>query len=315
VRAILLHNDVTMLAERATYQGAPVDGFGRYLFLLELSHLWGPAILVPGPDGGAPSGELEGFAFHWSFWMDATGSPAGGNAWKDNGDGTFTVSGQSPATVRYSMLDLYLMGLASANEVPPFGVLENAVPPTGITDPFTKQPYGASSFPWFGAAPFTVPATRRMLTMADVITVNGVRAPDVSASPKSWKLGIILLVGASASAAQVSAAEALLEPVAASLAPAFHDATSGRGSLVLVTASPDGPDAGTDGSADDAGSAGPDAGAPSTPNAGQSAGCGCGAAGEPVAAAPLFLPLAAWLVMRRRTRRARCRVSGGVAGS
>jgi hypothetical protein len=239
--------------------------------------------------------------------MDATGSPAGGNVWKDNGDGTFTVSGQTPATIRYSMLDLYLMGLASANEVAPFGVLENAVPPVGSTDPFTKQPYGASSFPWFGAAPFTVPATRRTLTTADVIAANGVRTPDASASPKSWKLGIVLMVGASATAAEVSAAEALFEPIAASLAPAFHDATSGRGSMVLVTASPDGSDAGPDGSIDDAGDGGPelDAGAPPTPAAGHARGSGCGVADEPVAAATFLLPLAAWLLARRTTRRPR----------
>src|SRR6185369_11029244 len=83
--AILVHNDVTVLPARAAKMSAPVEGFANYLFLLELSHRFGPALRVPGAD----QNELTGFPFHWSFWMDAGGSPSGGNAWKDNGDGTF----------------------------------------------------------------------------------------------------------------------------------------------------------------------------------------------------------------------------------
>ncbi len=65
--------------------------------------------------------------------------------------------GSSPKTITYSMLDLYLMGLADPAEVTPFGVLENVTPPADIKDPFSKgtKPYDASSFPWFGGKPFT----------------------------------------------------------------------------------------------------------------------------------------------------------------
>jgi MYXO-CTERM domain-containing protein len=125
------------------------------------------------------------------------------------------------------------MGLADPSEVPAFGVLENAVPPTGVKDPFTGRGYGPSSFPWWGAAPFTAKATRRTLTIADVIAANGPRKP--ARSSGDLKLGVVLSVAANATDDQIAALEEQFEPVASSLAPAFNDATSGRGTMTLVT--------------------------------------------------------------------------------
>ncbi len=256
LRAVLLHNDVLALAQRAKLQAAPVDGFADYLFLLELSHVWGPAVNLPtgasgdggvdgGASGGGPADELIGFPFHWSFWMDAGGSPAGGNRWKDNGDGTFTVGAQSPSDITYSMLDLYLMGLADPSEVTPFGVLENAVPPSGMKDPFTGGSISKQSFPYFGTDTFTVHATRRSLTIDDVIQANGARVPARSAAPKSFKYGIALMLPASATDDDVAKAQAVFDPIAPTFVPAFARATRGRGSLELVTpATEDTPDAG-----------------------------------------------------------------------
>src|SRR5262245_18577629 len=104
--SVLFHNDVTQMAKRAAIVDAPEDGYAQYLFMLELSHNWGPALSLP----GAKPNELIGFDYHWSFWMDAGGSPAGGNQWKDNGDGTFTTLPQTPAGVHYSKVDQYIMG-------------------------------------------------------------------------------------------------------------------------------------------------------------------------------------------------------------
>ncbi|MCA9622496.1 MAG: hypothetical protein KC731_25915, partial [Myxococcales bacterium] len=84
LRSILFHNNVLALEKAANRHHAPLEGYGEYLFLLELSHNWGPALQLPSPNPGA----LVGFPFHWSFFMDAGGSPAGGSAWTDNGDGT-----------------------------------------------------------------------------------------------------------------------------------------------------------------------------------------------------------------------------------
>jgi hypothetical protein len=299
IRSLLLHNDVLALADRATKQSAPVDGFAQYLFLLELMHNWGPAARVPAADGGSGADALIGFPFHWSFWMDAGGSPAGGNKWKDNGDGTFTALPQKPSEVAYSKLDLYLMGLADASEVAPFGVLENAVPPATPTDPFTGKALAASSFPWFGSAPITVTATRRTITIDDVVATNGTRMPAASASPKSFKLGIALVVAANATDKDVAAAEAVFDPIAASLAPAFARATGGRAQMDVVTlAAPDVPDAG----ADDAGATPPSDDAPVTTTS--SAG-GCATAPSEPIGTPFVI--AALLVIAKRFRRRRAR--------
>ena len=231
-RAVLWHNNILAMPQRASLHNAPVDGYARYLFLLELSHLWGPHVTVPMPN----EDELIGFPFHWSFFMDAGGSPAGGNLWTDNGDGTFTVVPGDPATVKYSMIDLYLMGLASPDEVEPFGVLTNVIVPMMPTDPVWGGAYSGRSFPWFDrhAAPFKVTATRRGLTVDDVIAANGVRTPEAGVKT-SYTAAIVLLVPENADAATIAAAEKAFAPIAESLAPAFADATSQRGTLEIVT--------------------------------------------------------------------------------
>ncbi len=220
--------------------------------MLEFSHNWGPQVQIPEPNPGG----LIGFDFHWSFWMDAGGSPAGGNAWVDNGDGTFTTSGQLPSTVKYSMVDLYLMGLADPAEVPPFGLLENPVPPADVTDPFTGRALSGSSFPWFRPEPLTVEATRRVVTVDDIITANGARDPARADAPSTYKVGIVLVVGKDATEEQVATAEAAMDPLSSAYAPTFAEATSQRGSLQIVSiptvldGGPDGGDGGDAGAPD-----------------------------------------------------------------
>lgn len=274
LRSILLHNNVTVMDKRAADQGAPTDKFAQYIYLLEFSHNWGPAVQLPtAADAGADSGaanpdEMIGFPFHWSFFFDP-GGLAGGNPWQDMGGGSFSVNGQSPSTIKYSPLDLYIMGLADKSEVPPFGVIENAVVPFNVKDPFTGATYNASSFPWWGAAPFTVTgASRRTVTIDDVIAQNGPRVPDVTTSPKNFNIGIVLDVAADATDDEIAAAEADLDPIAATYPQAFHDATGGRGTFTITTAS-----AATDddaGVADDGGAA---TTADSPSSSGSSGGC------------------------------------------
>jgi MYXO-CTERM domain-containing protein len=310
---VLYHNNVLKLDARAKLQNAPVDGFARYLFLLELSHRFGPALAVPPP---APDA-LIGFPFHWSYWMDAGGSPSGGNGWKDNGDGTFSVVPANPKTLSFSMLDLYIMGLATKDEVPPFGVLENVVAPMGVKDPLWGGAYAAHSFPWFDAqTPFTVTATRRTLTIDDVITANGTRDPAAGAAPTSWNLGIVLLTSSKDDDAAVASAEALFDPIASDLAPAFHDATKGRGTLNVVThevMGTGGAGGGGGGGAGGSGVGGASASsssASSTTSGGNaqpsdSSGCGCSIPGDsgPTRGAMIALAIAAIAVARRRSAR------------
>lgn len=232
VTAILYHNDLTVLQERADIMRAPLEGFASYLFLLEFSHLWGPDILVPEP--GAD--DLIGFDYHWSFFYESA-SPAGGNAWTDNGDGTFTIVPRAPKDVTFSPLDLYLMGLVPKTEVPPFHVLSQATVMGTVTDPLWGGAFAPHSFPWFDtvSTPLVVSATRRELTIDDVIQANGARNPAAGPSAKSeWRIGAVLMVGADESEAEVAEAEAVFAPIVNAYAPEYSRATSGKGSLVLT---------------------------------------------------------------------------------
>lgn len=229
--AVLLHNDVTQLMKRSTLQKAPLEGFAGYLFLLEFSHQWGPNVLVPAPG----QNDLTGFPYHWSFFYESV-SPAGGNHWIDNGDGTFTVAPGAPKDVKFSPLDLYLMGIGTAAEVGPIEVLtETVVPPTPV-DPLFGDPFAAQAFPWFDTTtpPITVEATKRTLSIDDVIAANGPRTPDAVTS-RTWDVGFVLMVPAEATDEEIAAASAVFEPVVNELPATFAASTSGRGTLKIVT--------------------------------------------------------------------------------
>jgi len=116
-------------------------------------------------------------AFPYSLPTEA--STMGGGVWQDNFDGSFTQLRDFffvPAT-GYSYLDLYLMGLISAAEVPDFFVLQN----------FTrvgKDPNGHTTFK----------AECKKVTIQDVIAAEGPRSPDVDHSQRKFNTGIVVVV-------------------------------------------------------------------------------------------------------------------------
>ncbi len=264
IRSILFHNNVLKLDAAASRHHAPLEGYGEYLFLLELSHNWGPALKLPAPNPGS----LVGFPFHWSFFMDAGGSVAGGSAWTDNGDGTFSVVPAVPTEIKFSPVDLYIMGLIPPEEVPPFYVIEDAEAPATPTDPLWGGPVEPHTFPWFEAdAPLTVSGTRRDVTIDDIIEANGERTP-AAGTKTSYTLGIVLLTSKDDTAETIADAKAILRPIADNLVPRFAEATSQKGSLELVTNAPEDPQ-GTGGAG----------GAPSTTTTSTSTSTGAGGDG------------------------------------
>ena len=266
--AILWHNDFTRLPQRANVQRAPEEGFANYLFLLELSHLWGPALKVPAPNAGA----LIGFTYHWSFFKSPP-SPAGGNDWTDNGDGTFTVVPQLPSQVKFAPIDLYIMGLVPPAEVPPFQVLENTVVPATPTDPLWGGAFAAHSFPWFDQdQTLTITATPRTITIDDVVAANGERLP-VAGEKTSWKVGFVLLVSSKDDAATLASDTQAFAEIAGGFAPFFETATSGKGTLEVVT---EGVGMGGTGGTGGVGGAGATGGSGGTGETGGSGGGGAG---------------------------------------
>ncbi|GBC77972.1 Xyloglucanase [bacterium HR08] len=130
-------------------------------------------------DGGVESSALRSYANEWSFFLDTDASVMGGNNWVDNGDGTFE---SLEAALRYSPLDHYLMGLRSPRDIPNFFLI---IPPDG----YTRRT--ASSPPEVGAI---VPGTPKMLTLQQIIQVEGQRSPAYPRAPTVFRQAFILVV-------------------------------------------------------------------------------------------------------------------------
>jgi hypothetical protein len=106
-------------------------------------------------------------------------SAMGGGVWQDNLDGTFSQLDDDyyvPAT-GWSHLDLYLMGMISAAEVPDFFLLRNLVP-------VGKDANGHAIFR----------ADRTKITIHDVIAAEGPRLPAVDHAQKQFNTGLVMVV-------------------------------------------------------------------------------------------------------------------------
>jgi hypothetical protein len=116
-------------------------------------------------------------AFPYSLPVEA--STLGGGVWQDNFDGTYTQlrDGFFVPAAGYSHLDLYLMGLISADEVPDFFILKN----------LARMGKDANGHPIFKA-------DRTKVTIQDVIAASGPRLPDVDHSPRKFNTGFVVVV-------------------------------------------------------------------------------------------------------------------------
>jgi len=113
---------------------------------------------------------------HWSYFLNVGNSPVEGNAWEEIAPGTFrTVN----TPIRFSALDLYLMGLLPPNEVPPFFVI--AEPDVMNQLDANRQVINRASPPQkFSLGtyePITIRGRRVDYTVNDVVRANGPRIP------------------------------------------------------------------------------------------------------------------------------------------
>ena len=112
--------------------------------------------------------------FHFNT---SVGSLVGGQQWLPNGDGSFTINyeeGRNGAT-HASPLDLYLMGLADASEVPPIQVFSPTVQPP-------KSP----------SNPVVAPGEIiRTTTIDDIIVQHGVRSPGPESAQRDFRIGFV----------------------------------------------------------------------------------------------------------------------------
>ena len=118
---------------------------------------------------------------HWSFFMDSDGSVMEGNEIEDQGGGTFRTR---TTAEKYSRLDLYAMGLATADEVPTFFYVDAPIAAYDRED-------GTIANVQFNG-------TRRDVLMQDVIDAMGPRVPAAADSPRLHRQAYIYVRRASA---------------------------------------------------------------------------------------------------------------------
>ena len=175
---------MSQLAESSPGRTMRPHNYGMSQLGHEMGHRWGVDVSAKVDNETIPLGPV-----HWTRGVHAPvvfpyqrpteASAMGGSVWQDNLDGTFTQLDDDyyvPAT-GYSYLDLYLMGLISAAEVPDFFILKNLAA-TGKD---------ANGHPIFKA-------DRVKITVQDVIAAEGPRLPDVEHPQRLFNTGMVLIV-------------------------------------------------------------------------------------------------------------------------
>jgi len=174
-------------------EGASPDGLDdSYDFFLsmaghELAHRWIASVdaivdgqLIELQDNWCNCHWIEGLhaPAAFPFKESQQASPMGGGYWRDNDNGTFTQFADSyfvPAS-GYSYLDLYLMGLIPADEVPDFFLIDN----------LSLMDSDAPDGPLYSG-------NRIDITIEDIIASAGPRIPSFSESQKDFNTAFIYL--------------------------------------------------------------------------------------------------------------------------
>ena len=173
----------------------------------ETGHQWLAQLRFRDRNGANSEALLGRSLVHWSFFFDSDASVMEGNDIQDLGGGSFRTVG---AVSRYSMLDLYAMGVASEDEVPPFFYIENP----------SAAGKRAGSAPQIGV---TITGTRRDVTIQDVIAVMGPRQP--ASGPRVHRQAFIFVV---ATGRDPAAEIARLDNIRQAWETFFSEATGGR---------------------------------------------------------------------------------------
>ncbi len=178
----------------------------------ETGHRWLARLVFSDGRGGTAEDLLGRQRAHWSFFMDSDASVMEGNDIEDLRGGAFrTVA----AAERYSLLDLYAMGLVSAADVPPFFYVEAPINVVPVRE--------RESAPRVGV---TFNGTRRDVLIQDVIDALGTRRPAAAESPRLHRQAFVFVVsrGRAAGAGDL----ARLERIRREWEPFFSAATGRR---------------------------------------------------------------------------------------
>lgn len=147
----------------------------------ETGHRWLVRLLFRDADRSLSDQLLGRQLAHWSFFMDSDGSVMEGNEIEDLGGGAFrTVS----TAEKYSRLDMYAMGLATAAEVARWFFVDAPIANRDREDA-----------PMVGV---TFNGTRRDVLIQDVIDALGPRVPSPADSPRVHRQAFVFVRRATA---------------------------------------------------------------------------------------------------------------------
>ena len=187
---------VWMKAETVMYEPYVEDEFrtpydiGLTFFAHEIGHTWLATAyvmkngerdwLTREPNGAHWALELHAPApFPWRGTED--GSVMGGAYWRENPDGTFTATdGWVTKGGGFSWLDLYLMGLATPDEVPDMFILRNL----RREGPCTAEAWECERF-----GPFA--ADKEIVTIEQIVSAIGPRNPPMERARKTFNIGFV----------------------------------------------------------------------------------------------------------------------------
>jgi len=178
----------------------------------EVGHRW--LATAKFSDGGVPSNELLGRQqAHWSFYMHSSGSHDEGNQINELGVGVFRTG---PTSQRYGPLDQYLMGVRTAEEVPPFFFIRSP-----IAD-------GAQTAERAPESNVDIKGTKKEVTIADVIAAMGPRSPAAAPNGAPWRVAFLYVTEGEAGDA---AAVAIVDRIRSQFEEFFPRSTEGRLSI------------------------------------------------------------------------------------
>lgn len=167
------------------YSHNSTDDDAGFVLMHELGHRWLMTVNIAGDDG-KPTTVLNPLTAHPAMYVntpaafrvftDRDASVMGGSNFEDAGNGTFRTP-STPYVWSYSWLDLYLMGLATPDEVLPFFYIAESSPVLG-------QEYSPPSGNSYHGV-------RKNVTMDKLVATMGRRSP---AYPDTQRLFRVLFV-------------------------------------------------------------------------------------------------------------------------
>ncbi len=153
---------------------------------------------------------------HWHAGLHSSGSLMGGYGYEESSVGQFEVGAKNEA---FSPLDLYLLGLLDASEVPPFFFIDELRNEDGFALPESAELFVGER----------VLGRRVDLSIEEIISANGMRARE--SSQLNAVFVVLTAPGESATSTSAMAKVAEVEQLREELEQRWNELTEGRGTL------------------------------------------------------------------------------------